>query len=126
MLGGNRPRDNYEEDKTSERSFLVFLPMGKLSDGNCLRGNRLRNNYLGSTHTVSIIQGAIFCVCVCVRVCEYVCVCLGGGWGTIIRGTNSIGINYPWGKLSQGQYSGSQLSRGAIAQVTIIREAIFL
>ena len=65
----------------------------------------------------------------CVRVCEYVRVCVwgGGGWGTIIRGTNFIGINYPWGKLSKGQYFGSQSSRGgAIAQVAIIREAIFL
>ena len=68
-----------------------------------------------------------FSVCACVCMCVSMCVCVwGGGWGTIIRGTNSIGINYPWGKLSQGQYSGSQLSRGAIAQVTIIREAIFL
>ena len=52
----------------------------------------------------------------CVRVCEYVRVCVWGGggrgWGTFIRGTNFIGINYPWGKLSKGQYFGSQSSRG--------------
>ena len=111
LLGANRPRGNYEDDKTSERPFLVFLSMGKLSVGNYLRGNRLRNNYLGGNFTVSIIQGAIFCVCVCVSMC----VCVfggGGGWGTIIRGTNFIGINYPWGKLSKGQYFGSQSSRG--------------
>ena len=93
LLGANRPRGNYEDDKTSERSFLVFLSMGKLSVGNYLRGNRLRNNYLGGNFTVSIIQGAIFCVCVCVSMC--VCV-FGGG---------RMGYNYPGDKFHRDQLS---------------------
>ena len=96
MLGANRPRGNYEDDKTSERPFLVFLSMGKLSVGNYLRGNRLRNNYLGGNFTVSIIQGAIFCVCVCVSMC--VCV-FGGGGG------KRMGYIYPGDKFHRDQLS---------------------
>ena len=110
LLGANRPRGNYEDDKTSERPFLFFLSMGKLSVGNYLRGNRLRNNYLGGNFTVSIIQGAIFCVGVCVSMC--VCV-FGGGedgvqlsGGQISSGSIILGVNCPRGNISGANHPG--------------------
>ena len=106
--------------------FLFFCPWGNCPSGIIFGAIVWGTIILGATLRFQSSREQ-FSVCACVWVCACVCLGGGGGWGTIIRGTNFIGINYPWGKLSKGQYFGSQSSRGgAIAQVAIIREAIFL